>query len=808
MAYLIVSLCLCLLAARKEHSVLKFLPIILALNTGMIVNSDAQSDKPADYVNPFTGTDFFGHTFPGAALPFGMVHLSPDMNNDGWTYAAGYIYSGNSIMGFSHTHWSGVGMVNGGDILLMPATGNKLQTVPGTLENPEEGYRSRFDHADESASPGYYSVILKDYNIKAELTSTRRVGFHRYTFPESEDSRIILDLGHQLGSNSSQELSELKIADNNTIEGVKSSGSGKVYFIAEFSKPFRYYGTFDNEFKTPESGGSIWPYKNGEKGRDVGAFVTFRTSEKEQILVKVGISYVSIEGARKNLEEEIPDWNFDLIRKNAIAIWNTELSRIKISGASDDQKEIFYTAMYHSLLAQYISQDTDGKYMGPDKKVHLAKGYDYYASFSCWDTYRSQHPLLTLIAPDHVNDFIKSVEAKTRQYGWLPAQHFQNVFGEAMVGDHLIPIIVDAYVKGYRDYDVNFLYEAMRRKALEDPKPPIPLAAGRSGLKFYIENGYTPVDKVTESVPNTLELAYDDWCIAQLAKALGKESDYELFMKRASNYRNLWDSKTQFMRPRKYDGSWLEALDGHEQEIVKDGAHSYYRYFDPLLVGRRPNRYYTESNAWQYIWSVQHDIQGLTDLFGGKPQFIAKLDTFFEMSPDITPPKYVGVVGTIGQYVQGNQPSHHVAYLYDYAGEPWKTQMRVRQVCEELYRSGPGGICGNEDMGSLSSWYVLSSMGFYAVTPGSPYYSIGSPLFGKVTIDVGKNKSFIIEALNNSPENKYIQSASLNGRSLTRTWLTQDEITAGGTLHFDMGPEPNKNWGTGKDDAPPSMSKK
>ncbi|MGV8096601.1 MAG: GH92 family glycosyl hydrolase [Mangrovibacterium sp.] len=489
-------------------------------------------------------------------------------------------------------------------------------------------------------------------------------------------------------------------------------------------------------------------------------------------------------------------------------MWNKELSRIKIEGATNDQKEIFYTAMYHSLLAQYISQDVDGKYMGPDKKIHEAKGYDFYGSFSCWDTYRSQHPLLTIIAPDHVNDFIKSIEAKTRNYGWLPAQHFMNVFGEAMVGDHLIPVIVDAYRKGFRDYDVKFLYEAMRTKALEEPKPPVPSHSGRSGLKYYIGLGYTPVDKVTESVPNTLELAYDDWCIAQLAKELGKKDDYALFMKRAYNYRHLWDDQTQFMRPRKADGSWLEELNGREQEIVKDGDHSWYRYFDPLLVGRRPNRYYTESNAWQYIWSVQHDVQGLIDLFGSSKAFTAKLDTFFEMSPNITPPKYVGVVGTIGQYVHGNQPSHHVAYLYNYAGEAWKTQQRARQVMEELYRTGPGGLCGNEDMGSLSSWFVLSAMGFYPVTPGEAVYAIGSPLFGKAVIDLGNGKTFTVEAKDNSTANKYIQSATLNGKPISRTWLLHKEITEGGTLIFQMGPEPSKKWGNNPADAPPSMSKK
>jgi predicted alpha-1,2-mannosidase len=781
--------------------------LCFALVTGVQIPLLAQSDHPVDHVNPFLGTDFFGHTFPGAARPFAMVHLSPDMHTQGWTYCAGYIYSDNSIMGFSHTHWSGVGMVNGGEVLLMPTVGYKLQTVPGSPENPDEGYRSRFDHSTESASPGYYAVVLKDGNIKVELTATQRAGFHRYTFPKSECSRVILDLGHQIGTNSSGELSELKIITNNRIEGIKSTSLGNVYFVAEFSRPFTYYGTFDNDLKTPESGGSVWPYKNGEAGKNIGAFVTYVTAENEQILVKVGISYTSIEGAAKNLNAEIPHWDFDRIRNEGRTIWEKELSRIIIDGATDDQKEIFYTAMYHSFLAQYISQDVDGKYVGADKKVHVVKGYDMYGSFSCWDTYRSQHPLLTLTAPEHVNDFIKSIVATTKDYGWLPAQHFLNLYGEAMVGDHLIPIVVDAYMKGFRDFDVNFIYEAMRKKALEEPQLPVPRYAGRSGLKYYMELGYTPVDKVTESVPNTLELAYDDWCIAQLAKELGRNKDYDLFMQRAHNYRNLWEPGTRFMRPKKADGTWLEPLNGREQDIVTVGEHSWYKYFDPLLIGKRPNRHYTESNAWQYIWSVQHDPKGLINLFGGSKQFTAKLDTFFEMSPNVSPPKYVGVVGTIGQYVHGNQPSHHVAYLYNFAGEPWKTQKWAREVTTELYRSGPGGLCGNEDMGSLSSWYVLSSLGIYPVTPGSPYFAIGSPLFAHATIDLGKGKTFTFETKNNSPANKYIQSAILNGKPMSKNWLSYKEITDGGIVSFEMGPEPNLKWGARAEDAPPSMSK-
>lgn len=760
--------------------------------------SFAQTNDHVDHVNPFIGTDFFGHTFPGASLPYAMVHVSPDTGTEGWTHSAGYIWQANSIIGFSHTHWSGVGMVDGGDILLMPITGKKLHVVPGTAEDPDTGYRSRFSHSQESASPGYYSVFLEDWDVEVELTTTPRVAFHRYTFPETDESKIILDLGHQIGEQKESDWSHLRIVNDRRIEGEKTDGPGKVYFVAEFSKPFLYYGTFDAEYVTPESGAAVFAYKNAEQGKNIGAFITYDTAKNEQILVKVAISYTSIEGARKNLDAELPHWDFDQIKAEARDVWERELSRVKIEGASESQKEIFYTAVYRSLLAQYISQDVDGNYFGADGKIHNAKGYNFYGSFSCWDTYRTQHPLLTLLAHEHVNDFVKSIIEKTKQYGWLPGQHFQNVFGEGMVGDHLVPVVVDAYLKGFRDYDVEYIYNAMRDKALEFPKPPISIDAARSGLKYSNELGYIPADRVTESVPKTLEFAYDDWCIAQMAKELGKDEDYKMFMPRAENYKKMWDSQTTFMRPRKADGSWLELLNGLEQEIVDEGDHSYYKYFDPLMVGRRPNRHYTESNAWQYVWSVQHDVLGLIDLFGGKDNFIAKLDTFFEMSPLITPPKYVGVVGTIGQYVHGNQPSHHVPYLYNFAGQPWKTQFRARQVMEQLYKPGPGGLCGNEDMGSLSSWYVLSAMGIYPVTPGSPLYMIGSPLFEKLTLETEKNKIFTVIANNNSPENMYIQRAQLNGQPFNRTWISHEEIVIGGILEFEMGPEPNKKWGLEK----------
>lgn len=770
--------------------------------------SSCDCDKdPVDYVDPFIGTDFYGHTFPGAVVPFGMIQLSPDHDTKGWTYSSGYSYADSTIEGFSHTHFSGVGMTTGGDILLMPTVRDKIQTNPGTKDNPDSGYRSRYNKDDESATPGYYSVLLKDDNIKAELTATKRVGMHRYTFPKARRSNILLDLAHEIGKDDKSGKSALKIVGDSTIEGYKDANGTMVYFVAKFSRPFDYYGTWDSDYSTPESAEGYWPYKDEEKGLNVGAFVSYATKEAEQILVKVGISFVSVEGARKNLQTEIPDWDFDKVKNNAHKAWNEELTKVSVKTSDESKKQIFYTAVYRSLLAQYIGQDVDGQYMGMDNKVHTTKGYDFVPNFSCWDTYRSQHPLLTIIAPNHVNDLVKSIAAKTSEFGWLPAQHFRNEFGQGMVGDHLVPVIVDAYIKGYRDWDIEGLYNAMRRKALELPTAPLPASAGRSGLSDYISLGYAPCDVVTESVPNTLELAYNDWCIAQLADALGKKEDAALFYKRAQNYKNVYDPTTQFMRPRRKNGAWLEAQGTNEQKIDSAGAHHYYRYFDPLLVGRRPNRHYTESNAWQYLWSVQHDAKGLVNLLGGDEAFNNRLDTFFTMDASISEPKYVGVVGTIGQYVHGNQPSHHVAYLYNYASAPWKTQYRTREIMQKFYRTGPGGLSGNEDMGSLSSWFVLSSMGIYSVTPGSSQYAIGSPMFEEVSINVKDNKTFSIIAKNNSPENKYIQSATLNGKPFNRCFIDQSEIMAGGELVFEMGATPNKTWGVGKDALPYSFSK-
>ena len=778
----------------------KYLFILLTLSVAFFgceqKKSTEASAGPATYVDPFIGTNYFGNTFPGATLPFAMVQLSPDTYDDGWSYAAGYKWPDSSIMGFTHRHLSGVGMVALGDILVMPTVDTKTRTIPGTRENPDEGYRSRFDHEHEIATPGYYCVLLKDYNVKAEFTVTKRVGFHKYTFPETKNAHIIFDMGHILGKQS-DEPSHIEIVNDTTVQGYKTSPQGIVYFVAVFSKQFSSYGTWNKEYKKPElGGGTMNPYKTAETGIKVGAFLDYTTTKDEVVMIKVAISTVSIEGAGKNLAAELPGWDFDKVRKDAEKTWNHHLKKIKIKGGTKEQKRVFYTALYHTLLAQQIGNDVDGKYYGMDGKIHVAKGYDFFPTFSAWDTYRSEHPLMTIIETERSNEMIKSIIDKTRNHGWLPAQHFNNLFRPSMVGDHLVPIVVDAYVKGIRDYDINYIYEMMKKKAIENAPAGFDPANDRPGLEFYEKHGYIPVDRDDESVAATLEFAYDDWCIAQLAKELGKDDDYRYFSNRALNYRNVYDKQTGFMRPRMSDGSWLRLCKkGELPKPAFNGDHSYYGCFDPLFIGTRPNRHYAESNAWHYLWSVQHDVPGLINLMGGKDAFVKKLDEFFTMSPEITGPNYVGVVGTIGQYVHGNQPSHHVAYMYDYAGEPWKTQMRVNQVMNQLYHDNQGGIPGNDDMGSLSSWFVLSAMGFYEIAPGNGIYTIGTPLFKEVKVNLENGKVFTVIAKNRTKENLYIQSATLNGKPLNKPFLKHEDIMNGSTLVFEMGPEPNKNWG-------------
>lgn len=722
-----------------------------------------KKQSPADYVNPFIGTGGHGHTYPGATVPFGMVQLSPDNRTDGWDWCSGYHFSDSSIIGFSHTHLSGTGVGDYGDILFMPTVG-ELQTQPGSLENPDEGYRSRFSHEAEQAQAGYYSVVLSDYEVKAELTTTKRVGFHRYTFPESPKANIIIDLVHGI-QDQPRELSIEIISDTEIAGKRRSKGWANdqhLFFYAKFSKPFQRFGVVtDGEAQTGEK---------TAQGKDIKAFVGYETAKDEEILVKVGISAVSIEGAKKNMETEAPHWDFDKVRQDAKQAWNEELSKISVEGGTEEQKTVFYTALYHTTTAPNLFMDTDGSYRGHDLQVHQAKDFNIYTVFSLWDTFRATHPLYTITDTEKVRDFIRTFLLQYEQGGRLPVWELAANETDCMIGYHSISVIADAYMKGIRDFDTEKALDAMTHSAELD----------HFGLKSYKAKAYIPVSEEAESVSKTLEYAYDDWCIATMAKEMGNTEVYERYIKRAQSYKNIYDASTGFMRG-KMNETWFTP-------------------FDPKEV----NFNYTEANSWQYSFFAPQDIQGLIELMGGKQAFEEKIDRLFTEDSQTTGRHQSDITGLIGQYAHGNEPSHHMAYLYNYVGKPWKTQERVRQILAGQYSARHDGLAGNEDCGQMSAWYVLSAMGFYAVTPGIPVYTIGSPIFEKVTINLESGKTFVVKANNVSQNNKYIQSATLNGKNHTKSYIAHSDIMAGGELVFEMGSQPNKDWGSAEKDIPPS----
>lgn len=722
------------------------------------IKHDAEND-PARFVNPFIGTDAHGHTFPGASLPFGMVQLSPDTRLEGWDGCGGYHYSDTVVFGFSHTHLSGTGVPDYCDILFMPTTGD-IRMNNGADGN-QPGYSSVFKHEKESASAGFYSCFLEDYKIGVELTTSKRTGFHKYIFPETENANIIIDLTHR----DKVIESGIKLINNNEIEGFRRStgwaNDQVIYFVARFSKSFLKSGIEnDNQLI---SGNEI-------TGKKIKAFVSFKTESNEEVLVKVGISSVSIEGARRNLDKEISDWDFNGIKENAREVWNNELKKINIAGGTTEQKITFYSALYHSFLVPNLFMDVDGRYRGRDFNIHQAEGFEYFTVFSLWDTFRGEHPLFTLTQEKRTVDFIKTMIAQYEQGGRLPVWELAANETECMIGYHAIPVIVDAYMKGIRDYDVNKVYEAMKHSAGLD----------HFGLKSYKDYGYIPAEDEAESVSKTLEYAYDDWCIALMAKELGKEDDYRIFMERAQSYKNIFDPSTGFMRA-KMNGRWFEP-------------------FDP----REVNFNYTEANSWQYSFFVPQDINGLVEMMGNRDVFINRLDQLFSESTETTGREQSDITGLIGQYAHGNEPSHHMAYLYNYVGQPWKTQNICRQIMDSLYTSQPDGLCGNEDCGQMSAWYVLSAMGFYPVTPGSLYYAIGSPIFDETTLNLENGKKFIIKAERKTRESIYIHSAKLNGKDYAKSFISHTDIINGGELVLEMSNEPNKTWGTKTEDLPVS----
>ncbi len=729
--------------------------LILILLSALLTGCEKESTdhiRLTNFVNPFIGTDGPGNTYPGATVPFGMVQLSPDIGIPGWDRIAGYYYPDSIISGFSHMHLTGTGAGDLYDILVMPTNSRSSKNIK------ENGYRpySGFDHKHEEASPGYYAVDLPDFGIKAELTATRRTGVHRYTFPKDDKSAITIDLGYALNWDAPTDT-YINVSDNKTIEGYrKSTGWAKdqrVYFVMEFSKPFIRYNLFSNDTlqKTDQA-----------ESKHTKIKLWFRTDKKEQIVVKTGLSISNITGARRSLETEVKDKNFDQIRKEASDIWEKELRKIEIETLDKEAKHIFYTMMYQSMLAPTLLSDVDGYYKGANGKTEQAKGFDRYDTFSLWDTYRAAHPLYTILHQERVSDMISSMLAHYNETGLLPVWSLQGNESNMMIGYHAVPVIVDAYFKGIKGFDVELAYEACVKSAKDSSRQ----------IPEYIKLGYVPVDEEHEnwSVSKTLEYAYDDWCIAQFAKDLEKEEDYRYFSKRSENWRNVYDPESTFMRPKLKNGKFINDF-----------------------IPKEYTPYFCESNAWQYFWYVPQNMEGLIKSAGGEKPFEQKLDSMFSFDPLPEDKLPIFSTGMIGQYAHGNEPSHHVGYLYNFIGKPWKTQKIIRQILETQYKNTPDGHCGNEDCGQMSSWYIFSSLGFYPVNPAQGIYNIGSPYFDKVTIHLGNGKTFTIEAKDNSKDNKYIRSIQLNGKELKRTYLKHSEIMAGGKLIFQMGARPDKD---------------
>ena len=716
--------------------------ILLIFLSLIIYSCNHKKTQPIDFVNTFIGTGGHGHTYPGVSMPFGMVQLSPDTRLEGWDGCGGYHYTDSIIYGFSHTHLSGTGISDYGDILLMPTVGeielnngfNKSKT--SKLAINELGYSSRFSHENEIAQAGYYQVLLEDYDINVELTSSVRAGIHRYSFPSGKQSNVILDLKHRDKLLDYQ----INVIDSNTIIGYRHSTEWardqRIYYFLKFSSPI-IKTTFNDE--------------KDVVGLSFGEL-------KKPLLVKASISAVDTAGAIAN-SNEIIHWDFDRVKKEAQNTWNNELSKIEITTNSNSKKEIFYTALYHSSLNPNTYKDINDNYLGMDLKKHSTKD-NHYTIFSLWDTFRATHPLFTIINVEKTNEFIRTLLRQYQDGGRLPIWELAANYTDCMIGYHAIPVIVDAYIKGIRDWDAELALEAMIKSAQND----------KFGLQAYKKNGFIKASDEPESVSKNLEYAYDDWCIAIMADSLGKDSIAEIFYKRAQYYKNLYDPKSGFFRGK--------------------NAYSWFGPFKPEEV----NFNYTEANAWQYSLFTPQDISGHIDLKGGAENYERHLDSMFLSKIKTTGRHQPDVTGLIGQYAHGNEPSHHMAYLYNYIGKPSKTQQYVARILNEQYSENPDGLSGNEDCGQMSSWYVLSSLGFYPVTPGHDYYVIGTPLFKEATINLENNNSFTIKARNVSDQNIYIQSAKLNGENYNKSFLKHTSILEGGMLEFVMGDKPS-DWG-------------
>jgi predicted alpha-1,2-mannosidase len=710
-------------------------------------------------VNPFIGTGGHGHTYPGASVPFGMMQLSPDTRGADWDGSSGYHYSDSLIYGFSHTHLSGTGIPDYCDVLFMPFTGD--------IKWDSKDYRSAFSHKNEKAIPGYYEVLLDKDKIKAQLTTSIRSGMHQYTFPQTvKEGSILIDLKWR------DEVLESwieKVSDYE-LRGLRRSKSWAqnqiLYFDIKFEKPIKEYSVLNDQGKIVSD--------SKVSGKNLRLAVRFNLNNDKIVRAKVGISGVSAENAALNLDTEIKDWNFDKLRTNAKAEWNKELSKIEIEGGTKDQQTVFYTALYHTFLEPNIYQDVDGQFRGTDLKIHKAEGFTNYTVFSLWDTYRAYNPLMTIINQKRMKDWMNTFLHEYEYGGMLPVWELSGNETFCMVGYHSIPVIVDAYQKGIGGYDTKLMLQAMRSYAESD----------RFGLKYYRENGYISNDKEHESASKTLDYAFDDWCISQFAKMTGNDSVYRQYIQRAQNYKNLFDPSTHNMRGK------LQAM--------------WYSPFDPKEI----NNFFTEGNSWQYTFAAPQDIETLIQMHGGKEAFASKLHELFTTSSQTTGRQQSDVTGLIGQYAHGNEPSHHMAYLFNYVGMPWKTQELIHKICTEFYKNDPDGLIGNEDCGQMSAWYILSAMGFYPVCPGNGEYVLGTPLFDEVTINLENGKKFVIKkqqtANGKSENNIYVTATKLNGKYSLKSYFLHTDIMKGGELDFVLSNQTSKTWGTSPSDLPHS----
>ena len=733
---------------KHKYAFLFALPLCMGLACTPSPQEEVK-DNLIGYVNPMIGTDFTGNTYPGAQVPFGMVQLSPDNGLPGWDRISGYFYPDSTIAGFSHTHLSGTGAGDLYDISFMPVT-NPYKTGAEPL-----GIYSSFSHNDESASAGYYRVLLKDYNINVELTATERCGIQRYTFPEAESS-IFLNLKKAMNWDFTAD-SHIEVVDSCTIRGYRYSWGWSpkqhVYFQTRFSRPFDAFQLDTTAIITKEK---------GRVGTATVARFDFKTKQNEEILVTTALSGTSMEAAARNLEAEAPKDDFDSYHQQAEAKWSKELAKIEVTSEDADKKTIFYTAMYHAMLAPTIYSDVDGSYFGPDGQVHQAEGWTNYSTFSLWDTFRASHPLFTYIQPERVSDMIQCFLNFYEQSGALPLWNLYGWETDMMIGYHAVPVIVDAYLKGVGNFDPVKALEACVATANRDDY---------RSIGFYKKNGYVPSDQENWSVSKTLEYAYDDYCIARIAEAMGEKEIADEFYSRSQNYKHTFNPATSFMQPRDSKGNFSADFDPEA-------------YIEDIC----------ESNGWQYYWSVAHDIDGLIKLTGGEARFAERLDSMFTYETADKSKLPIFNTGMIGQYAHGNEPSHHVIYLFNRVKQPWKTQKYASQVMHTLYTNTPDGICGNEDCGQMSSWFVFSAMGFYPVDPVSGQYEIGSPIFPEVKMHLANGKTFVVQAENVSDENIYIQSVSVNGQPYNKSYITHEMIMQGDTIHFVMGNQPGPVW--------------